>query len=54
MFWPVLLPEQKLEMDRIHEFSASAIKPLGPINYVKLNIFPDGGVSRLRIFGKLA
>ncbi|MBT5782762.1 MAG: hypothetical protein HOI03_06295, partial [Candidatus Marinimicrobia bacterium] len=23
------------------------------INYVKLNIFPDGGISRLRIFGKI-
>ena len=23
------------------------------VNYVKLNIFPDGGVSRLRIFGKI-
>ena len=23
------------------------------INYIKLNIFPDGGISRLRIFGKV-
>ena len=22
------------------------------INYIKLNIFPDGGISRFRIFGK--
>ena len=26
---------------------------LEKVNYVKLNIFPDGGVSRLRIFGKI-
>ena len=23
------------------------------INYIKLNIFPDGGISRLRIFGRI-
>mgnify|MGYP003351727179 CR=1 FL=1 len=27
---------------------------LGAVSHVKLNIYPDGGVSRLRIFGKLA
>ena len=54
MFWPELMGEQKLEMDRIHTFDGDAIRRLGPVNHVKLNIFPDGGVSRLRIFGKLA
>lgn len=23
------------------------------INYVKINIFPDGGISRFRMFGKV-
>jgi allantoicase len=45
--------EQKLEADRIHIFDGGAIGRLGPVDHVKLNIFPDGGVSRLRIFGKL-
>jgi len=54
MFWPELMGEQKLEMDRIHTFTGDAIRRLDPVNHVKLNIFPDGGVSRLRIFGKLA
>jgi Allantoicase len=22
------------------------------INYIKINIFPDGGISRIRAFGK--
>jgi len=22
------------------------------INYIKINIFPDGGISRIRVFGK--
>ena len=46
--------EQKLEMDRIHTFEGKVINRLGPVSHVKLNIFPDGGVSRLRIFGRLA
>ena len=29
-------------------------RDLGRVNHVKLNIFPDGGVSRLRIFGQFA
>ena len=54
MFWPTLMDEQKLQMDHIHSFSGGVIHKLGPVNAVKLNIFPDGGVSRLRIFGRLA
>ena len=52
--WPELMGERKLEADHIHSFDGGAIKQLGPVNHVKLNIFPDGGVSRLRVFGKLA
>ncbi len=54
MFWPELMGEQTLQMDHIHEFSGAALRTLGPVNHVKLNIFPDGGVSRLRVFGRLA
>ena len=53
MFWPVLLPEQKLAMDAEHHF-AKEILPLAPITHVRFNIFPDGGVSRLRLWGRLA
>lgn len=53
MFWPVLLPEQKLAMDAGHHY-ANEIAALGPITHVRLNIFPDGGVSRLRLWGRLA
>ncbi|HAB65179.1 MAG TPA: allantoicase, partial [Pseudomonas sp.] len=51
LFWRELLPSQKLEMHAEHEFSEQIAK-LGPITHVRLNIFPDGGVSRLRLFGK--
>jgi len=51
--WPVLLPEQKLEADLEHEFAAE-IAPHDPVRFVRLNIFPDGGISRLRLFGRRA
>ena len=50
MFWPVLLPEQKLSMDAVHTFSEQ-VADLGPITHVRFNIIPDGGVSRLRLWG---
>jgi allantoicase len=53
MFWRTLLPEQKLEMDRQHVFQKE-VEDLGPITHVRLNIIPDGGVSRLRLWGELA
>ena len=52
MFWDELLGRSKLGMDAIHEFDGNAIAALGPISHVRLNIFPDGGVSRLRLFGQ--
>ena len=51
--WPILLPEVKLQADHIHVFR-DEIAALGPVRFVRLNIFPDGGVSRLRMLGRLA
>lgn len=50
--WQTLLPQQKLSADFIHEF-AQEVNDLGAVTHIRLNIFPDGGVSRLRIFGKI-
>ena len=52
--WRPLLAEQKLKMDAIHVFDGAGIANAGPVSHVRLNIFPDGGVSRLRVFGRLA
>ncbi len=54
MFWPTLLDEQKTEMDKQHFYKADQLHDIGPVTHVKLNIIPDGGVSRLRIWGRLA
>lgn len=51
MFWPVLMPEQKLSMDNQHRFRGELVAH-GPVSHVRFDIYPDGGVSRLRLFGK--
>jgi allantoicase len=51
--WPVLLPEHKLGMDKQHYFTGE-LNHIGAVSHVRLSIFPDGGVSRLRLFGHIA
>jgi len=51
LYWPVLLKQQKLGPNRLHRFTKE-IATLGPATHVRLNIFPDGGVNRLRLFGR--
>ena len=51
--WQTLLPQQKLSADHEHHYKQE-VNALGTITHVRLNIFPDGGVSRLRIFGKIS
>jgi allantoicase len=51
--WPMLLPEQPLRADAQHRFKKE-LASLGPVSHVRMNIHPDGGVSRLRLFGKIA
>ncbi len=50
--WTEILPESKLEPDSVRSFQTELI-PVPPATHVRLNIFPDGGVSRLRVFGKI-
>ena len=48
--WRELLPRTRLRADTPHRFRA--IGRSGPVTHVRLSIFPDGGVARLRLFGK--
>ncbi len=50
--WPMLLPEVKLEADQVHRFKDEIIDAR-PVRFVRLNIYPDGGISRLRIMGRV-
>ena len=49
--WQSLLPDTKLEMDRQHEFK-SELEDIGAVSHVRMAIYPDGGVSRLRLYGR--
>jgi allantoicase len=46
----LLLPETKLSADHRHFFTLEA-SARAPITHLRLRIFPDGGVSRLRCWG---
>ena len=51
--WQPVLPETKLQGHTRHFFLEELLE-IGPVSHVRFNIFPDGGVSRLRVYGKLA
>jgi allantoicase len=39
-------------MDKQHFFE-SELNALGPVSHVRMSIYPDGGVSRVRLFGHI-
>jgi allantoicase len=47
--WNPLIAETPLEPDGRHEFEPASV--VGPATHVRLNIYPDGGIARLRVFG---
>ena len=50
--WKTLLPEARLKMDQQHYFD-DALQRIGPVSHVRMSIYPDGGISRVRLFGKV-
>ncbi len=51
--WSVILPQTKLKADHEHFFTRELINK-GPFTHVRLTIFPDGGISRMRLFGNIS
>jgi allantoicase len=51
--WQELLSNSKLQAHTRHVY-VDEIKDCGAATHVRLNIFPDGGVSRLRLFGRIS
>ena len=49
--WKYLLQKVNLSANKTHVFKNKLLKN-NKINYIKINIFPDGGISRFKIFGK--
>ncbi len=50
--WHKVLQQRKLQADTVHEFTGADICSPEPVTHVRLNIYPDGGVSRLRVLGR--
>ncbi len=48
--WRSLLPRTPLQPDARHQFEVSG----APATHARLAIYPDGGVARLRLFGRAA
>ncbi|XP_047243457.1 allantoicase isoform X2 [Girardinichthys multiradiatus] len=51
--WEVLLPPQKLRPHQRHHYSKADLTLNRPVSHVRLIIAPDGGVSRLHLWGRL-
>lgn len=51
--WQVLLAQTSLQPDTLHVFE-DQVNATGNATHVRLNIYPDGGVSRLRLFGRMS
>ena len=47
--WAGLLPRSRMQPDTVHRFRVDG----PPATHVRLNIYPDGGVARLRLYGSL-
>lgn len=48
--WTTIVGPQKLEAHRQHVFEA--LEARGPFTHVRLSIYPDGGIARLRLYGR--
>ena len=49
--WKLLLNKVKLHAHKKHNFSNKLMKNK-KINYIRINIYPDGGISRIRLLGR--
>jgi allantoicase len=50
--WKSLLNKVKLNANKKHSFDNKIMKK-NKINFIRINIYPDGGISRIRTFGKV-
>ncbi|MEO6613775.1 MAG: allantoicase [Chitinophagaceae bacterium] len=50
--WATILPQTKLMADHEHHFEEEIVNK-GPFTHARLTIFPDGGISRMRLWGRI-
>jgi len=48
--WAEILPQVSLGPDQMHVFE-SQLEAVGMVSHVRLDIYPDGGIGRLHLFG---
>jgi allantoicase len=49
--WSELVTIQKLQMDQEHVYSEDFIEHQNSITHIRINIYPDGGIARLKLIG---
>ncbi|MBO0876087.1 MAG: allantoicase, partial [Pseudonocardia sp.] len=49
--WVELLPRQRLQPDTRHRFR---LPSRAEVTHVRLDVFPDGGMARMRLWGELS
>ncbi len=52
IFWDEILQPSPLSAKNVHNFDNLGYDK--PVSHIRLNIYPDGGVARLRIWGRVA
>jgi allantoicase len=50
--WVEFLPQVKLQADHEHTYK-DELTQHGPFTHVRMKIYPDGGISRLRLYGNI-
>jgi allantoicase len=51
--WKTILPKSKLSADHEHYFEKELVNK-EPFTHIRLSIYPDGGVSRLKLWGRIS
>ncbi|XP_055528732.1 allantoicase-like [Wyeomyia smithii] len=51
--WRVLLDSSKLAAHQEHIFQEEKLQFRGPCNHIRITMSPDGGISRVRLFGRV-
>jgi len=51
--WPALLEPQLLKADQVHQFRTQ-LRDIGVVSHVRVNMHPDGGMSRVRLVGRIS
>lgn len=51
--WKTILPKAKLSADHEHYFEKELVNK-EPVTHIRLSIYPDGGISRLKLWGRIS